>query len=233
VVELFSVSRDVPALRQGVTAVGSDGRRNRRRQGDDVLRDDTKRDEILTAAMEVFARYGFRKTTVGDIIREAGVSRATVYKHFTDKGGIFDAVVRREMLEVLAADRRAVEGESTTRGRLRAAITTHAELIRRKINLLRLTKERFAEIVPHSADRVRELTTEATALFASILRRGVEDGDIHVKDVDRAALTVLYACKGIFMTAVMDSWEDDRDIIVENMLDMLMDGLRPRKEVGS
>ncbi len=192
--------------------------------------DDPKRDAILTAAIEVFARYGLRKTTMGDIIREAGVSRATVYKHFADKDDIFDAVVRREMLEMLAEDLLAVERETTTRGRLRAAITTHSELIRKKVNLLRLTKERFAEIVPHSGERMRQLTEEATALFAGILRRGVEDGDIAVDDSNLAAITMLYACKGIFMAAVMDLWDEDRDVIIESLLDMLMDGLRPREE---
>ncbi len=198
-----------------------------------MSRDDAKRDDILTAAIEVFARYGLKKTTVGDIIRAAGVSRATVYKHFADKGEIFEAVVAREIGEMLAEDRRAVARETTTRARLRAAITTHSELTRKKVNLLRVTRERFAEFVPHSAEQMRKVTQEAAALFADIIQRGVDDGEIAVDDVDLAGLTVLYAVKGIFMGAVMDSWDEDPDIVVDCMLDMLMDGLRPRGETAA
>ncbi len=191
---------------------------------------DAKRDAILTAAMEVFARYGLKKTTVGDIIRAAGVSRATIYKHFADKAEIFDAVVGREMSEMLAENRRAMEQETTTRDRLRAVITTHAELVRRKVNLLRVTKDRFAEIVPHTQERVREMTVVSTALFEEIIQQGVDDGEIEVDDVKLTAIAAFCAAKGIFMNAVVDVWEADRDVIVDRMVDMLMDGLRPREE---
>ena len=40
---------------------------------------------ILAAAETIFARYGFRKTTVDDIAKEAGLSRATVYLYFASK----------------------------------------------------------------------------------------------------------------------------------------------------
>lgn len=191
---------------------------------------DAKRDAILSAAMEVFASYGLKKTTVGDIIRAAGVSRATVYKHFADKGEIFDAVVEREIREMLAADRRAVSDETSTEGRLRAAVATHAELIRKKINLLRVTKERFGEIVPHTKARTQKMRAEATELFADIIRQGVEEGDIVVDDVEQAAVTMLYAVQGIFMGAVMDVWDADRDELIDRMVELLMNGLRPREE---
>ena len=42
----------------------------------------TARDRILQGAYECVARYGMGKTTVEDAAREAGVSRATVYRQF-------------------------------------------------------------------------------------------------------------------------------------------------------
>lgn len=189
---------------------------------------DAKRDTILTAAMEVFANYGFKKTTVGDIIRAAGVSRATVYKHFGDKDEIFDAVVEREIREMLAEDRRVLAGKTTTRERLKAVITVHADMIRTKVNVLRVTKERFAEIVPHTRERMEHMTAEATALFEDIIQQGVESGEIEVEDVRLTAIALLCAVKGVFMSAVMDAWDAERDVIIERMVDMLVDGLKPR-----
>lgn len=40
------------------------------------------RDRLLQATFNCVARYGIAKTTVEDVAREAGVSRATVYRHF-------------------------------------------------------------------------------------------------------------------------------------------------------
>ncbi|MCC7078414.1 MAG: TetR/AcrR family transcriptional regulator [Acidimicrobiia bacterium] len=47
---------------------------------------------ILEAAEACFARYGFQKTSMEDIAREAGLSRRSVYRHFPDKAALFNEV---------------------------------------------------------------------------------------------------------------------------------------------
>lgn len=49
---------------------------------------------ILTAAFEVFARYGFRRTSMEDIARAAGMSRAALYLHYRSKEDIFQSLVQ-------------------------------------------------------------------------------------------------------------------------------------------
>jgi AcrR family transcriptional regulator len=50
---------------------------------------DQKRESILTAAQTQFSRYGFRRTSMEDIAKETGVSRASLYSHFENKEEIF------------------------------------------------------------------------------------------------------------------------------------------------
>ena len=50
---------------------------------------------ILIAATQLFMERGYERTTVADVAERAGVSRATVFWHFSDKGGLFrEAFVR-------------------------------------------------------------------------------------------------------------------------------------------
>lgn len=49
---------------------------------------------ILGAAVEVFARYGFKRTSMEDIARAAGMSRAALYLHYRNKQDIFRSLVR-------------------------------------------------------------------------------------------------------------------------------------------
>ncbi len=50
---------------------------------------------ILLAATQLFMERGYESTTVADVAERAGVSRATVFWHFSDKGGLFrEAFVR-------------------------------------------------------------------------------------------------------------------------------------------
>ncbi len=48
-----------------------------------------KRDQIIAAGVRVFPKLGYHGTTVEDVIREAGVARATFYAYFADKRGLF------------------------------------------------------------------------------------------------------------------------------------------------
>lgn len=50
------------------------------------------RREILEAALKVFIRYGFRRTTMSDLAKEAGMSRPALYQQFANKEDIFRAV---------------------------------------------------------------------------------------------------------------------------------------------
>ena len=50
---------------------------------------DLKRESILKAAEVQFSRYGFRRTSMEDIAKETGVSRASLYSYFDNKEEIF------------------------------------------------------------------------------------------------------------------------------------------------
>lgn len=52
-----------------------------------------RRDQVVQAAIDVFLRYGYARTTMTDIAQAAGLSRPTLYLTFPDKDSIFHAVV--------------------------------------------------------------------------------------------------------------------------------------------
>lgn len=56
-------------------------------------KDQAKRQAILTAAKELFVRNGYTSTSMDAVAAEAGVSKLTVYSHFTDKETLFSAAV--------------------------------------------------------------------------------------------------------------------------------------------
>src|SRR6516162_5142740 len=62
-------------------------------------RSTSMRDRILDAVERMLARYGYQKTTMDDIAREAGVAKRTIYMHFASKEEValssIDRVVER------------------------------------------------------------------------------------------------------------------------------------------
>jgi TetR/AcrR family transcriptional regulator of autoinduction and epiphytic fitness len=51
---------------------------------------------VLAVALELFGRYGFRKTSMDDIARSADISRQGLYLHFANKDALFRAAVSHE-----------------------------------------------------------------------------------------------------------------------------------------
>lgn len=55
-----------------------------------------RRKELLTAALELFARQGYRGTTTKEIARRAGVSEALLFRHFPSKEDLYWAVLEEQ-----------------------------------------------------------------------------------------------------------------------------------------
>lgn len=71
---------------------------------------DPRRAAILGAAFAAFARYGFRRTSMQDIARSCGLSRAALYLHFQNKQDILRSLTQYYF--------------EVTEGRMRAALQT-------------------------------------------------------------------------------------------------------------
>ena len=52
-------------------------------------------DRILDAAMRVFRRHGFRRSSIEQAAEEAGLTRQALYHHFSSKEALFRAVIER------------------------------------------------------------------------------------------------------------------------------------------
>lgn len=56
-----------------------------------------RQQRILDAAFRLIAHYGYDKTTVSDIAREAGVSKGAIYLHYDSKESLFEALLHWEI----------------------------------------------------------------------------------------------------------------------------------------
>ena len=67
-----------------------------------------RRQQLVATALELFARRGYRSTTMDDIAEAAGVTKPLVYQHFSSKRALYLELVNSIAQELLAAVRSAV-----------------------------------------------------------------------------------------------------------------------------
>ena len=68
----------------------------RRRRAVSAQDKSQRRDEIMAAAKEVFARKGFHDTTIADIAKRAGLAYGSIYWYFDSKDELFHALMAVE-----------------------------------------------------------------------------------------------------------------------------------------
>lgn len=77
--------------------------------------------QIIEAATSVFIRYGFRRTTMGDLAEAAGVSRPALYLRFCNKEKIFETVLQAFNARTLEQIQAGLPGQASPMEQLRFA----------------------------------------------------------------------------------------------------------------
>lgn len=72
-----------------------DHKEARNEQRKEAQKEERKEERIIEAAIDIFLRYGYARTTMGDIAQGARISRPALYLVFPRKEDIFAAVIRR------------------------------------------------------------------------------------------------------------------------------------------
>jgi TetR/AcrR family transcriptional regulator of autoinduction and epiphytic fitness len=84
--------------------------------------ENVRRRQLLEAALDVFLKFGFRKTSMDEVARAASVSRQGLYLHFPKKEALFRAVVQHALAAALTgASTRLADPALSVRDRLGGA----------------------------------------------------------------------------------------------------------------
>jgi AcrR family transcriptional regulator len=141
------------------------------------MREPLDREMIQEAALRVFARLGFRKASISDIVRPLGVGKTAIYHHFPGgKNEIIDACLVREEEAILVEMRAAVERHQDPRDQLRAMVAAKIEHIRELRAVLEISGDAGREIGRLYREHERRFTLHEQSLIETILRRGQEMG---------------------------------------------------------
>jgi len=151
-----------------------------------------KENHILGAAESVFVRYGFARTTMGDIAKAAGMSRPALYLQFKDKEAIFSRVIENMDAQALTKIKTAIGKIGPLEEKLLHACTNWG-----------MHGVELAAAFPDAADlfdlqfpAVRKVYGNFQALVVEILLANLKTWPISVSPEDYA-LTLAYGMRGL------------------------------------
>jgi AcrR family transcriptional regulator len=187
-----------------------------------------KRQQLLGAAVRVFARKGFHASRVGDIAEEAGVAHGLLYHYFKSKNQVLEAVFHENWSILVARIESVEETEEPAADQIRhiAAIVLRTWL--HLPDVVRVVIQEFGRS-PELGERIGELTLPIDAL-RRVIARGIERGEFR-KDVDPAfAATVVYGSIDELLTAwVLGRLPSDEEAVAraeQTLVEVILLGLK-------
>ncbi|GAA4575724.1 TetR/AcrR family transcriptional regulator [Planotetraspora kaengkrachanensis] len=187
-----------------------------------------KRDSIVSAALAVFGRYGYRRTSMELIAQAAGMSRPALYQVFTGKEDVFRAVAQKIVDDVTSAAQQARERPGSVAERLYNVLSIKLELFAGTIEA-EFRAEMFAEAKVIAEDVLTSFEKRYLEVVEAVLHASRDELDlldVAIPTRDAAAL-LIDTLAGIF--------QEKRDLSVlstrlRQMIDLTVRGLttRPR-----
>jgi AcrR family transcriptional regulator len=190
---------------------------------------DAKREQILQAAVRVFAAQGYESSRVGDIAKEAGVAYGLVYHYYGSKEAVLEAVFREAWGRLLAAVAMAEQTGETAPEQLSLVVKIVLRAWRDDPDLVRLLVREITRN-PHIQDELDEIG-QAFQSLQKIVERGQEQGTFR-RDVDaQIAAWMLYGALEEVLTGwVLRQLPDDPGAVAtaeREVIATMVGGLRP------
>lgn len=168
-------------------------------------------DALADAALRCIARWGFAKTTLDDVAREAGISRATLYRALPGGGkeALFAALADRELRRLEAAVAAAVEPAADLEDALVAAVSAAALHLEGHAAFRFLLAHEPGLVLPHLAFRPLDaLLARVRAVGGPVLERFLAPAEAAELAEWVARIVISYTC----CPAVGVRLTDDRSV---------------------
>lgn len=150
------------------------------------------RDQIVDAATEYFSLYGFEKTTVSDLAKSIGFSKAYIYKFFDSKQAIGEVICGNRLNVIMTAVDEAVADVPSAPERLRRLFKTLVEagsqLFFQDSKLYDIARMSASESWPSA----QAYEAHIKELVLQIVRMGREAGDFERKTPLDETVSAIY-----------------------------------------
>jgi AcrR family transcriptional regulator len=185
-----------------------------------------RRQQILSAARDVFARRGYHQTTIDDIVAEAGVARGTYYLYFEDKRAVFADLIDRFFNQISMAIQR-IDTQDATRPVSKQAWDNIRAIMGLALKERSMTKILFDAVGIDSAfDRKLSTFYDAVVqLLTESLKEGQTLGIVRDGEPRVLAYLTLGALKELLYQAViLGLAEESADVLTQQLYEFVSEG---------
>ena len=156
-----------------------------------------RRDEIVQAALELFAAKGYRVTTMTDIGLLLGIRGPSLYKHIASKQELLVEIMRSTMDRLISDHRAAVATNSKVDVQLRRAVEAHVRFHAHHTDEAFVGTREINSLEEPYRRKIVAQRSRYERSFRALIERGRADGTFHVASARLASFAILDMGMGV------------------------------------
>lgn len=187
---------------------------------------DLIKQNLISAARQLFIKFGFEKTTMNEIAEEARKGKSSLYYYFTSKEEIFQAVVEYEA-EILKNNIiQALEDCQNAEEKLRTYVLTRFYGIKELGNLYNALRNDFLD----NLDFIRQIRMKYDDLekekIQEIIEEGVSTGLFSIEDTDEITETIQMTLKAVELPLLLNYEAEVFTKKINSLLKVFFNGIK-------
>nr|WP_208400723.1 TetR/AcrR family transcriptional regulator [Amycolatopsis granulosa] len=168
----------------------------------------TRREEILSAAAELFARHGFHGVGIDDIGAAVGISGPALYRHFRSKDAMLGEMLNSISHYLLDGGTARVEQTSDPGQALTELVEFHVDFALTHPSLITVQERNLANLTDADRKQVRALQRRYVEVWVKVIRDAVPGVG------ERQARSAAHAVFGLINSTPYNRHLDDEDLAV-------------------
>ena len=160
-----------------------------------------KKEQILLAAGECFARFGYKKTTLDDIGKKIGLNKASIYYYFKSKEDIFATIALNEFKQFITKLQQDIEENMDCEQKIGVYFSEKLSFWFQKSMILPQITEIEPEALQHLMTSGKEIylkiEQEEKSFIADILQNCIKDGQIKDCKVEKISEFIFALVDGV------------------------------------
>ena len=199
--------------------------RNRLTVLDQIGASDKVRKKIIDAASALYARKGFRATSIQEISETANVALPVTY-HYVKKKSEIMRLIMEDVLNIFRESLiKEIRGIVDPVEKLAMAVILYLRVLDRQREKILLLYQKSSSLDRDSKTRIMALEVEVSEIFSSIINEGIAQGVFKAVDVDLMAYNILM----LSQMWILKHWHFKNrltlDKYIDNQLVTIMDAL--------
>lgn len=186
------------------------------------------KERIIEAARQVFAKYGYKKTTMDDIAIGAQKGKSSIYYYFKSKEEIFEAVVETESHLLFDDILRKISHPIAAKEKFRLYVFTRLNKVRELSNFYDVLENNFISPMEFIEDLQAKYHQREIGILQEILSEGVKKREFNIQDTEIAAIALVTAIKGLETPLIIRGAKKNLERQIDYVLKILFYGIMRR-----